>query len=213
VAIPGAAIPLAILGGMDYQPNAEQAPEVVFAIRVLFALVPAAFSSLAFAIAWRFPITEKNHGQIQAGIEAHARGEVVRDPLSGERLPPPGLREVDEETGWLLDHFSPRELRRALSGGVERLRRDVALAALAALVVCAACVAVASIRVGDLSREPGTVAVVAIALAGLALSVFLFHGIRTRIAYGLEGESLRPADLRAHLATLEPLRETSTEES
>ena len=43
VAIPGAAIPLAILGAMDYQPNAEQTPEVVFTIRVLFALVPAAF--------------------------------------------------------------------------------------------------------------------------------------------------------------------------
>ena len=213
VAIPGAAIPLAILGAMDYQPNAEQTPEVVFAIRVLFALVPAAFSSLAFLIAWRFPITEKNHRQIQAGIKAHARGEVARDPLNGKRLSPPGLREVDEETGWLLDHFSPRELRRALSGGVVRLRRDTALAALAALGVCAACVTLASFRVGDVSREPGTVAVVAIAVAGLALSVFLFHGIRTRVAYGLGGEALRPADLRAHLATLEPRREVSTEES
>ena len=212
VAIPGAAIPLAILGAMDYQPNAEQTPEVVFAIRVLFALVPAAFSSLAFVIAWRFPITEKNHGQIRAGIEAHARGEVARDPLSGVRLSPPSLREVDEETGWLLDHFSPRELRRALSGGVVRLRRDTALAALAVLGVCVACVTLASFRVGDVSNQPGTVAVVAIALAGLALSVFLFHGIRTRVAYRLRGEALRPADLRAHLATLERLREASTEE-
>jgi len=67
--------------------------------------------------------------------------------------------------------------------------------------------------VGDPSREPGTVAVVAIAVAGLALSVFLFHGIRTWVAYGLRGEALRPADLRAHLATLEPLRETPTEAS
>jgi len=53
---------------------------------------------------------------------------------------------------------------------------------------------------------------VAIAVAGLALSVFLFHGIRTRVAYRLRGEALRPADLRAHLATLERLREASTEE-
>jgi hypothetical protein len=123
------------------------------------------------------------------------------------------LREVDEETGWLLDHFSPRELRRALSGGVVRIRRDTALAALAALGVCAVCVTLASFRVGDLSNGPGTVAVVAIAVAGLALSVFLFHGIRTWVAYGLRGEVLRPADLRAHLATLEPLRRASTEES
>jgi hypothetical protein len=67
--------------------------------------------------------------------------------------------------------------------------------------------------VGDLSSQPGTIAVVAIAVAGLALAVFLFHGIRTRVAYGLQGEALRPADLRAHLATLEPLRETSVEDS
>ncbi len=213
VAIPGAAIPLAILGGMGYQPNAEQTPEVVFAIRVLFALVPAAFSSAAFAVAWRFPIHEKLHRQIRAGIDAHGRGEVARDPLSGARLPPPGRRDVDEETGWLLDHFSPRELRGALSGGVGRLRRDTALAALAAFGVCAACVGVASLRVGDLSQEPGTIAVVAIAVAGLAFSVFLFHGIRMRVARGLPGESLRPADLRAHLAALEPIRGPFSDES
>jgi GPH family glycoside/pentoside/hexuronide:cation symporter len=213
VAIPGAAIPLAILGAIGYQPNAEQAPQVVFTIRVLFALVPAVFSSVALLIAWRYPITEKNHREIQAGIKAHARGEVATDPFSGARLFPPGLREVEEETGWLLDHFSPRELRRALSGGVTRLRRDTTLAAIAALGVCAACVALAIIRVGDLLHQPGTIAVVAIAAAGLALAVFLFHGIRMWVARRLPGENLRPADLRAHLAAFEPFREPPTEGS
>jgi GPH family glycoside/pentoside/hexuronide:cation symporter len=213
VAIPGAAIPLAILGAIGYQPNAEQAPQVVFAIRVLFALVPAAFSSIAFVIAWRFPITEKIHRQIRTGIGAHARGEAAPDPLSGARLFPPGARDVDEETGWLLDHFSPRELRTALSGGVTRLRRDTALAAIAALGICAACVTLAVYRVGDLSKQPGTIAVVAIAVAGLALSLFLFHAIRMWVARRLHGETLRPADLRAHLAALEALRETPTEGS
>jgi GPH family glycoside/pentoside/hexuronide:cation symporter len=211
VAIPGAAIPLAILGSIGYQPNAEQAPQVVFAIRVLFALVPAAFSSAAFAIAWRFPIDERIHGRIQAGIDAHARGEVARDPLTGARLLPPGSREVDEETGWLLDHFSPGELRRVLSGGVARLRRDTALAALGSLGACAACVILASFQARDPSQQPGAIAVVAIAAAGAALAVLLFHAIRMRVARRLRSESLRPADLRAHLATLEPFRETSTE--
>jgi len=213
VAIPGAAIPLAILGNIGYRPNVEQAPGVVFAIRVLFALVPAAFSSLAFLIAWRFPITEKIHRKIQAGIDAHARGDVALDPLRGVRLSPPGAREVDEETGWLLDHFSPRELRRALTGGVARLRRDTGLASLAALAVCAACVVLAAHRVGDLSSQPGTIAVLSIALAGLAFSVFLFHSIRMRAANRLDGESLRSADLCAHLAACDPYRETSAEES
>jgi GPH family glycoside/pentoside/hexuronide:cation symporter len=213
VAIPGAAIPLAILGAIGYQPNAEQTPEVVFAIRVLFALVPAAFSSFAFLIAWRFPITERVHRRIRAGIEAHAQGEVALDPLTGARLHPPGARDVDEETGWLLDHFSPRELRRAMSGGAGCLRRDTALAALAALGICAACVALAVFRVGDLSNQPGTIAVVSIAVAGLALSVFLFHGIRLGVARGLRGETLRPADLRAHLEALKTYRKTTAEGS
>jgi GPH family glycoside/pentoside/hexuronide:cation symporter len=213
VAIPGAAIPLAILGAIGYQPNAEQTPEVVFAIRVLFALVPAAFSSFALLIAWRFPITERVHRRIRAGIDAHARGEAARDPLGGARLFPPGARDVDEETGWLLDHFSPRELRRAASRGTGSLCRDVALAALAALGVCAACVTLAVFRVGDLSNQPGTSAVVAIAVAGLALSVFLFHAIRLRVARRLQGEPLRPADLRAHLAALETVGKTPAEGS
>lgn len=210
VAIPGAAIPLAILGAIGYQPNAEQTPQVVLAIRVLFALVPAGFSSVAFAIAWRFPIDERMHRQIRAGIEAHGRGRVARDPLSDAPLLPPGRRDVDEDTGWLLDHFSPRELRGALSGGVGRLRRDTALAALAALGACAACVGVASLRVGNLSQEPGTIAVVAIALAGLSLSLFLFHGIRMLVAHRLRGDTLRRADLRAHLAALEAVRGNSS---
>jgi hypothetical protein len=65
------------------------------------------------------------------------------------------------------------------------------------------------LRVGDLSTEPGTSAVVAIAMAGLALSVLLFHGIRMRVAFGLDGESLRPSDLRAHLAAVDSLGKTA----
>ena len=211
VAIPGAAIPLAVLGAMGYQPNAEQSPQVVFAIRILFALVPAAFSTLALMIAWRFPITEKIHRQIRQGIDAHARGEAARDPLTGATLLPSGLRKVDEETGWLLDHFSSRELRRAQSGGVSRLRRDTLLSALASLGFCLASVAVVVYRVGDLSSPPGTVAVVAIAMAGLALSVFLFHGIRVLVARGLDRSTLVTSTVCAHLEALDASEGTPDE--
>ena len=101
-----ALLTLAVLGALGYQPNTTQSPEVVFAIRALLGLVPAAFASLALVIAWRFPITERVHRAIQDGIERHAQGEPAVDPLTGELLQPPGLREVDERTGWLLDHFS-----------------------------------------------------------------------------------------------------------
>lgn len=206
VAIPGAAIPLAVLGAMGYQPNAEQSPEVVLVIRILFALVPAAFSTLALIIAWRFPITEAIHHQIREGIDAHARGEAARDPLTGAVLLPPGLRAVGEETGWLFDYFSARELRRALSGGVSRLRRDTLLSALASLGFCLASVAVVAFRVGDLSSPPGTLAVVAIAMAGLAFSVFLFHGIRALVARGLDRSSIVTSTVCAHLEALDAFK-------
>ena len=68
-------------------------------------------------------------------------------------------------------------------------------------------------RMGEVCHLLTKNGVVAIAVAGLALSVFLFHGIRLLVARGLKGETLRPADLRAHLAMLEPIRETSTDGS
>ena len=87
------------------------------------------------------------------------------------------------------------------------------VATLAAVGVCAACVTLAIFRVRDLSEPPGTIAVVAIAVAGLALAISLFNGIRMWVARGLHGEALRSADLRAHLAAFESVRETRTESS
>ena len=61
VAIPSAAVPIAILASLGYIPNAIQVPHVVFAIRAIFALGPATCSALSFLIARRFPITETIH--------------------------------------------------------------------------------------------------------------------------------------------------------
>ena len=70
VAIPSAAVPIAILASLGYIPNAIQVPHVVFAIRAIFALGPATCSALSFLIARRFPITEIIHNQILEGIDA-----------------------------------------------------------------------------------------------------------------------------------------------
>jgi GPH family glycoside/pentoside/hexuronide:cation symporter len=206
VAIPGAAIPLAVLGALGYQPNTAQSPEVLFAIRALLGLVPAACAALALIIAWRFPITESIHRSIQAGIEQHARGEAAEDPLTGEMLQPPGLREVDEESGWLLDHFSVGELNRASRFGFGRLRRDTVLAAAGTLLLCAGTIAVTSTRLRDLESEPGGLAVVGIALAGLAFSATVFHIIRHRVARGLDEHSLPSPVIKAHVTSLTEMR-------
>jgi GPH family glycoside/pentoside/hexuronide:cation symporter len=211
VAIPGAAIPFAILGSLGYRPNVAQAPEVVLAIRVLLALVPAAFATAAFVVAWRFPIDEAVHREIQEGIDRHARGEWARDPLTGHRLPPPGRHAVDEDAAWRLDHFSPRELARAARFGPARLCFDTrrALVAAGATLVAAVGVAGASLHLG--SGQPGALAVVAIAVAGLALSAVVFHALRARAADALAPRGLEPEMIALHLETLRaPVAEVST---
>ena len=123
VAIPGAALPIAVLGMLGYVPNADQTPEVLIGIRVLYALVPAGFAALAGSAG--APVSAEPTGApaIRAGIDAHRRGEAAIDPLTGRVVPPPGARDVDAETSWFLDYFSPRELRHALAHGPGRSAR------------------------------------------------------------------------------------------
>src|SRR5262249_23949226 len=125
IVIPSASLPLALLAWLGYQPNAAQSPEVLMAIRGVFALTPAAFSIAAFFIAWRFPIDEKVDKATLAGIAAHRRGESTVDPLTGRTLAPPEDREVAEDTGWFLDYFSRGELQRVLSRGATTALNDV----------------------------------------------------------------------------------------
>ena len=114
IVIPSASLPLALLAWLGYQPNLPQSPEVLMAIRAVFALTPSAFSIAAFFIAWRFPISETVHRAILAGVEAHRRGESAVDPLTNQLLAPPDDRDVEEGTSWFLDYFSVGELRRVL---------------------------------------------------------------------------------------------------
>ncbi len=126
VAIPSAALPIAILGAIGYVSNAVQTPGVILAIKAIFALVPAVCGLLSFLIAWRFPITEKIHRAILDGIARHERGEHAIDPLTNAIVPPPNASGVYEATGWFLDNFSPGELRRYLARGARSDPRCVA---------------------------------------------------------------------------------------
>ncbi|MFQ5665656.1 MAG: MFS transporter [Candidatus Binatia bacterium] len=199
VAIPSAAIPIAILGSIGYVPNAIQSPQVVLAIRAIFALTPALFSTLAFFIAWRFAIDEGAHRAILNGIARHRRGEAATDPLTGQVLPPPLAHSVDDDTGWFLDHFSRRELTRVLQRGRRGIVRDVWLAAAGAMSVCTAAVLVVINRVTTLEAEPGPVSVLAIVVSGFALALFLFHLMRLRSARELAAGAVSDEAVRAHL--------------
>lgn len=199
VAIPSAAIPIAILGAIGYVPNAVQTPAVVFAIRAIFALTPALASTLAFFIAWRFPIDERMHRAILDGIAQHARGENAIDPLTRVMLAPAYGRAVDEDTGWFLDHFSHRELRRFLTHGHRAVVRDVCVSATAAIAVCVAGALVVAARVTTLDVDPGPLPVLAVVTAGFAFAVFLFHLLRLGPARRLANGAISPAVVQAHL--------------
>ncbi|HTO52574.1 MAG TPA: MFS transporter [Myxococcota bacterium] len=200
IVIPSASLPLALLAWLGYQPNLPQSPEVVFAIRAVFALTPAAFSIAAFFIVWRFPIDEKVHRAILEGVAAHGRGELAVDPLTGQVLAPPAGRDVDEETSWFLDYFSVGELKRVLARGARGALSDVlrvAALSLATAIVLGLWVANELSATGG---NPGPLAVIGIVIAGFALTVFVFH--LSRIAPALRLRRATPPDdvIRAHLA-------------
>lgn len=197
--IPSASVPLAILASLGFEPNVEQSGTVRLAISGIFALLPAATSFVAFGIAIFFPIDEKIHRAIVAGIEAHRRGETAIDPLTGARLEPAGDRGVDEDAGWFLDHFSSRELERALETGQKPLVARVGGWIAASALVFAAGTTVALETVGSLSREPGVSTILAVMAAGIGLTGTIFHSIRLRAALRLEASPLPVEVVKAHL--------------
>ena len=202
VAIPGMAIPIAILAAVGYAPNQEQTPQVLLMIRALMGLFPIAFNVVALLVLVRYPISEAVHKKIREGIQAHARGASAVDPLKARTLPPPAEREVGEETGWFLDHFSPGELRRGLRAGNRRIQRDVLRAATLTLAAATGATWIAFARISSVEVEPGVVAVVAVVVAGVSLTAFSFHALRIRPARRMARDPVDTETVRTHLQAI-----------
>ena len=207
VAIPSAAIPIAVLASLGYIPNAVQAPRVVFAIRAIFALTPAVCSTLSFLIARRFPITEAIHSTILEGIERHERGQAAFDPMTGLMVAAPKAGR-DEGVGWFLDYFSTSELKRYLARGASQPVRDVLTVAAMSIGVSILSVIYVLNRVSSLRSDPGAMTSLIVVTAGLAFAIFVFHLMRLGPARRLAAGEV-PADvIRAHLGqVVEALRE------
>jgi glycoside/pentoside/hexuronide:cation symporter, GPH family len=198
IAIPSAAIPIAILASLGYIPNAIQSPSVVFAIRAIFALTPATCSVLSFLIARRYPITQTIHNAILDGVAAHGRGEDALDPLTGVMVPPP-KPGADDDTSWFLDNFSKGELKRYLTrGGTQPVRDVIGMAAISISVSIVSIIYVVH-RVGSLSKDPGALTSVIVVAAGLALAIFAFHLMRLGPARRLAAGEIPTDVVRAHL--------------
>jgi len=72
---------LTLLGMAGYEPGEAQPPEVVQALKVLYALVPSVCNAVAFVIALAFPISQSVHQRILDGIAQAKQGLPVVDPL------------------------------------------------------------------------------------------------------------------------------------
>jgi glycoside/pentoside/hexuronide:cation symporter, GPH family len=207
IAIPSAAIPIAILASLGYVPNAIQSPRVVFAIRAIFALTPATCSVLSFLIARRFPITQTIHNAILDGIERHGRGEAALDPLTGAMVPPPTPGH-DEDVGWFLDYFSSGELKRYLIKGASQPVRDVLTVAAVSIGVSVLSIIYVLHRVHTLSTDPGAMTSVIVVAGGLAFAIFVFHLMRLGPARRLAAGEIPADTVRAHLGqVVEAVRE------
>ncbi len=205
--IPALSLPLVLLAALGFEPNVEQTETVRWVIRGLYGLVPGIMVIGVVLIVRRFPIDERTHRATLAAIEAHRRGEPARDPITGRELGPPADRGLDEETGWILDHFSPGELRRALLAGSDwgrRLRRDIALALVLSTLVFGAGASGIWLSLRDLSSRPGVLTILCVLLAGVALAGLCFHGLRLRTARRRIGQ-IQPAEVRSHLEITEHL--------
>jgi glycoside/pentoside/hexuronide:cation symporter, GPH family len=199
VAIPSAAVPIAILASMGYVPNAIQSPSVTLAIKTIFALGPAAFALLSFLIARKFPISEKIHHAILDGIERHNRGEVALDPMTGLMVPPPKRGRVEDDAGWFLDYFSAGELRRYLLKGSAQPVRDVLKAASLSLGVSLISIAYVLHRLSSLRNDPGAMISLVVVTAGIAFAIFIFHLMRLSPARKLASGAVPADTVRAHL--------------
>jgi glycoside/pentoside/hexuronide:cation symporter, GPH family len=197
-AIPGAALPIALLASLGYAPNAVQRPEVVHAIRILYGLGPAIAAVASLAIVSRFPINAENHALILGGIERHKRGEEALDPLSGRELPPPAAEGTDDASAWFLDNFSQHELERFIARGSRSALSDVWRSAALSLAACLISGWVAMHRIGS-AGDPGAIASLGVVVSGFALTLFLFHLMRIGPARRLTTGAIPQTVVRAHL--------------
>ena len=210
VAIPGAALPIAALAALGYEPNQAQTPQVQQGIRIVYAILPASFALASFFLARLYPISEEVLERIHEGIAAQGRGESATDPLTGEELAPIHGRTVDEGTGWFLDYFSPGELTIAASG--RSLVPPVALKLALSLGATAVFGWTAAASVESLSTQPGLSAVLSVVAGGFALTAACFHALRIGKARSFDAAPLQRSILEAHLLALEarPHRSGST---
>jgi len=190
VAIPGASIPLAILGALGYVPNQPQSAEVQTAIRTIFALVPACFNAAALFIITKYPLTEAVHRDILRGIALHREGKAAPDPITSRILPSPTSDRAADDQSWFLDHFSiPELVDLRASRDVAALERRTLLCVVGSVAVALVAAIVGIRSVHGMTEPPGPTAILSVVASGFAVCVAVFHALRFHAARKLHART------------------------
>jgi len=112
MAIPAAAIPLAVMNMMGHVPAVNgkimyQPDAVRWSIRIMASVISGSASLAAWGLKRRYPLnTDEIVQQVTDGIRAHREGTAGKDPLSGLEYALTRFTQEENEAGvWDLAHF------------------------------------------------------------------------------------------------------------
>ena len=209
VSIIAAALPLAVMGAVGYNPaSTSLSPDSVLAIRVLFALVPVGFHVIVFILVSRYPISRQVHEIIRISIQSLQQGREANDPVTDRKLAAISAQSVDENTSWFLDHFSRGELSRMAADGKEGLLRTVCIKFVSNALVCLGLIGVAiwllqgSLSISQTDQLNQGLSACLVVVAGLVLTVTLFHLVRIRSAWRMTQNPVDQATIQSHVEQL-----------
>ena len=209
VSIIAAALPLAVLGAVGYNPTMTSLSDnSVLTIRLLFALVPVLFHVVVLVTLWRYPISRQVHETIRISIQDLQQGNKAPDPITQKQLAASSDRTVDEDTGWFLDNFSKQELSRMVEDGQKGLLHSVLMKFTGSAAICLGLIGVAvwllhgSLSVSQADQFNQALAACFVIVAGLVLTLALFHLGRVRAAGRMTQNPVDRAIIANHIEQL-----------
>ena len=209
VSIIAAALPLAVLGAVGYNPTMTSLSDnSVLTIRLLFALVPVLFHVVVLVTLWRYPISRQVHETIRISIQDLQQGNKAPDPITQKQLAASSDRTVDEDTGWFLDNFSKQELSRMVEEGQKGLLNTVLIKFAGSAAICLGLISVAvwllqeALSVSQADQFNQGLAACFVIVAGLVLTLALFHLGRVRAAGRMTQNPVDRAIIANHIEQL-----------
>jgi GPH family glycoside/pentoside/hexuronide:cation symporter len=209
VSVFAAALPLAVLGAVGYNPAMTSlSSDAVLTIRILFALIPALFNVFVLVIIRRYPIGKQIHETIRDGIHARQQEAEAHDPITGETLLTTAAQVVDEDSGWFLDNFSRHELGRFAADEQRGLLGRVLMQVTVSAFVCLGLLSTAiwllqgSLSMSQADQLKQGLAACMVIIAGFALTVMLFHLARIRPARRMISKPVDSAIIQNHIEQL-----------